>query len=190
MAEIVNLNKFRKQRERDATRQSAEENRIRHGRTKAERGKAGRKPRRPQGSRRQADRLIRDRPVGPHAAETRSVRPRRSSHRRAPRFPGRNRRTSRDPRPVPGGKQPCLVDGERRGARLGKAEATRRYRRKADRPHPVRDCQPKTVAIASGEQRPFVGTDVRQIRPTSRPPLPLRMMPRNGKDLAAGKQIT
>lgn len=40
MAEIVNLNRFRKQRERDAARRTADENRIAHGRTKAERSKA------------------------------------------------------------------------------------------------------------------------------------------------------
>lgn len=40
MAEIVNLNRFRKQRERDAARRTADENRVAHGRTKAERSKA------------------------------------------------------------------------------------------------------------------------------------------------------
>lgn len=39
MAEIVNLNKFRKQRERDTARRTADENRVTHGRTKAERNK-------------------------------------------------------------------------------------------------------------------------------------------------------
>jgi hypothetical protein len=40
MAEIVNLNKFRKQRERDAARQTADENRVTYGRSKVERGKS------------------------------------------------------------------------------------------------------------------------------------------------------
>lgn len=35
-ADIVNLNKFRKARERADAEQRAEENRLRHGRTKAE----------------------------------------------------------------------------------------------------------------------------------------------------------
>ena len=39
MAEIVNLNRARKARERDQARRAAAENRILHGRTKAERNK-------------------------------------------------------------------------------------------------------------------------------------------------------
>jgi hypothetical protein len=37
MGEIVNLNKVRKQRDRDAARQTADQNRNDYGRTKAER---------------------------------------------------------------------------------------------------------------------------------------------------------
>jgi hypothetical protein len=37
MAEIVNLNRFRKERERTAKARAAEENRVRHGRRKEER---------------------------------------------------------------------------------------------------------------------------------------------------------
>ena len=40
MAEIVNLNKFRKKRERDDARRTAEENRASFGRTRAERTKS------------------------------------------------------------------------------------------------------------------------------------------------------
>ncbi len=36
MAEVINLNKFRKQKARDSARQQAAENRVRFGRTKAE----------------------------------------------------------------------------------------------------------------------------------------------------------
>ena len=36
MAEIINLNKFRKQKKRDEARQTATENRVKHGRTKSE----------------------------------------------------------------------------------------------------------------------------------------------------------
>jgi Domain of unknown function (DUF4169) len=39
MAEIVNLNRFRKARERDEREKAAAENRIRHGRPKPEREK-------------------------------------------------------------------------------------------------------------------------------------------------------
>ncbi|MEQ1653737.1 MAG: DUF4169 family protein [Hyphomicrobium sp.] len=39
-ADIVNLNKFRKARERADAEQRAEENRVRHGRTKAEKEKS------------------------------------------------------------------------------------------------------------------------------------------------------
>jgi hypothetical protein len=39
MGEIVNLNKVRKQRDRDAARQTADQNRNDYGRTKAERRK-------------------------------------------------------------------------------------------------------------------------------------------------------
>jgi hypothetical protein len=38
MADIINLNRFRKERDRAAKAKEAEENRIRHGRTKEERG--------------------------------------------------------------------------------------------------------------------------------------------------------
>ena len=41
MAEIVNLNRFRKARERDAKAQRAAENRKRFGRSKDERAKTG-----------------------------------------------------------------------------------------------------------------------------------------------------
>ncbi|HVA14851.1 MAG TPA: DUF4169 family protein [Stellaceae bacterium] len=37
VAEIINLNRFRKARDRDVKAKTAEENRVRHGRTKAER---------------------------------------------------------------------------------------------------------------------------------------------------------
>lgn len=40
MAEIVNLNRFRKTREREEARQRAEENRVRFGQKKSEREKA------------------------------------------------------------------------------------------------------------------------------------------------------
>lgn len=40
MADVVNLNRYRKQREREGARKSAEENRIRFGRDKSERSKA------------------------------------------------------------------------------------------------------------------------------------------------------
>ena len=36
MAEIVNLNRYRKAREKDRARSTAEENRMRHGRSKTE----------------------------------------------------------------------------------------------------------------------------------------------------------
>ncbi|MBE9554176.1 MAG: DUF4169 family protein [Proteobacteria bacterium] len=36
MAEIVNLNRYRKAREKERAQAEAEENRVRHGRTKAE----------------------------------------------------------------------------------------------------------------------------------------------------------
>ena len=36
MAEIVNLNRYRKSREKDRAKTSAEQNRVLHGRTKAE----------------------------------------------------------------------------------------------------------------------------------------------------------
>lgn len=39
MGEIINLNKARKVRDNDHKEKTASENRIRHGRTKAERGK-------------------------------------------------------------------------------------------------------------------------------------------------------
>ncbi len=35
MAEIVNLNRYRKTREKERAKEKAEENRVRHGRTKA-----------------------------------------------------------------------------------------------------------------------------------------------------------
>lgn len=37
MADVVNLNQYRKRRERRASAKSAAENRLRHGRSKAER---------------------------------------------------------------------------------------------------------------------------------------------------------
>jgi hypothetical protein len=37
MAEIINLNRFRKERERNAKAKMADENRVRHGRRKEER---------------------------------------------------------------------------------------------------------------------------------------------------------
>jgi len=40
MAEIINLNRFRKDRERDAKAKTAEENRARFGRSKEERERA------------------------------------------------------------------------------------------------------------------------------------------------------
>ncbi|MFN4088601.1 MAG: DUF4169 family protein [Alphaproteobacteria bacterium] len=39
MTDLVNLNRFRKQRERDEKARRAAENRAKHGRTKAERGR-------------------------------------------------------------------------------------------------------------------------------------------------------
>ncbi len=42
MGEIVNLNQFRKRRERSAAEQRAQHNRVRHGRSKDERTKAER----------------------------------------------------------------------------------------------------------------------------------------------------
>lgn len=40
MAEIINLNRFRKERERNAKAKAAEENRVRHGLSKDERERA------------------------------------------------------------------------------------------------------------------------------------------------------
>jgi hypothetical protein len=40
MAEIINLNRFKKERDRAAKAKTADENRVRHGRTKEERDRA------------------------------------------------------------------------------------------------------------------------------------------------------
>ncbi|MCK5621204.1 MAG: DUF4169 family protein, partial [Alphaproteobacteria bacterium] len=41
MAEVVNLNRYRKAREKERTKAEAEENRVRHGRAKAEKLRDG-----------------------------------------------------------------------------------------------------------------------------------------------------
>jgi hypothetical protein len=42
MADLINLNRYRKERQREAAAKTAEENRARFGRTKGERGKSRR----------------------------------------------------------------------------------------------------------------------------------------------------
>jgi len=43
MGDVINLNKYRKQREREAEKRQAEANRLKHGETKASRSQRGKK---------------------------------------------------------------------------------------------------------------------------------------------------
>lgn len=43
MGDVINLNKYRKEREREAARRGAEQNRLKHGESKASREQRGKK---------------------------------------------------------------------------------------------------------------------------------------------------